>query len=90
MQQLMGANRFIPLATDDPDDSDPDIEPTVPSIKNETLEDTSAESDQSIYFDAIEAEDDTPYFLQGTEPPQEKSGKLPHTSTSPTSKVSYR
>ena len=69
MQQLMGANRFIPLATDDPDDSDPDIEPTVPSIKNETLEDTSAESDQSIYFDAIEAEDDTPYFLQGTEPP---------------------
>ena len=28
IQQLMTANRFIPLATDDPDDSDPDIEPT--------------------------------------------------------------
>ena len=84
----MTANRFISLATDDPDDSDTDIEPTVPCITEKTREDASADSDPSIYFDALEAEDDTPYFLQGTEPPQERSGKLPRPLTSPMSRAS--
>jgi len=55
IQQLMAANRFIPLATDDPDDSDTDIEPMVPCITEKTREDASANSNQSIYFDALEA-----------------------------------
>ena len=72
----MTANRFISLATDDPDDSDTDIEPTVPCITEKTREDASADSDQSIYFDALEADDDTPYFLQGTEPPPREEWEI--------------
>ena len=40
-----------------------------PKFISSLFEDTSADSDQSVYFDALEADDDTPYFLQGTEPP---------------------
>ena len=69
-------NRFISLATDDPDDSDTDIEPTVPFITEKPREDTSADSDQSVYFDALEADDDTPYFLQGTEPPPREEWEI--------------
>ena len=72
----MTANRFISLATDDPDDSDTDIEPTVPCITEKPREDTSADSDQSVYFDALEADDDTPYFLQGTEPPPREEWEI--------------
>ena len=90
IQQLLTANRFIPLATDDPDDSDPDTEPTVPCITEKAREDASADSDQSIYFDALEAEDDTPYTYKGPSLPRESSGKLPSPLTFPTSKVSYK
>ena len=76
IQQLLTANRFIPLATDDPDDSDPDTEPNVPCITEKAREDASADSDQSIYFDALEAEDDTPYFLQGSEPPPREQWEI--------------
>ena len=72
----MTENRFISLATDDPDDSDTDIEPTVPCITEKPREDTSADSDQSVYFDALEADDDTPYFLQGTEPPPREEWEI--------------
>ena len=44
------------------------MEPTVPCITEKPREDTSADSDQSVYFDALETDDDTPYFQQGTEP----------------------
>ena len=76
LQQLMTPNRFISLASDDPDDSDTDIEPTVPTITEKTREDASTDSDQSVYFDALEAEDDTPYFLQGTEPPPREEWEI--------------
>ena len=42
LQQLMTPNRFISLASDDPDDSDTDIEPTGLSITDKTDEDASA------------------------------------------------
>ena len=35
-----------------------------------------ADSDQSIYFDALEAENDTPYFLQGSEPPPREQWEI--------------
>ena len=76
LQQLMTPNRFISLASDDPDDSDTDIEPTGPTITEKTGEDASADSDQSVYFDALEAEDDTPYFLQGAEPPPREEWEI--------------
>ena len=69
LQQLMAPNRFISLASPDPDDSDTDIEPTEPTIPDKTVEDVSVDSDQSEYFDALESDDDTPYFQQGAEPP---------------------
>ena len=68
LQQLMAPNRFISLASPDPDDSDTDIEPTEPTIPDKTGEDVSVDSDQSVYFDALETDDDTPYFQQGAEP----------------------
>ena len=64
------------MATDDPDDSDTDMEPTVPCITEKPREDTSADSDQSVYFDALEADDDTPYFQQGTEPPPREEWEI--------------
>ena len=76
LQQLMTPNRFISLASDDPDDSDTDIELTGPTITDKTGEDASADSDQSVYFDALEAEDDTPYFLQGAEPPPREEWEI--------------
>ena len=76
LQQLMTPNRFISLASDDPDDSDTDIELTGPTITEKTGEDASADSDQSVYFDALEAEDDAPYFLQGAEPPPREEWEI--------------
>ena len=90
LQQLMTPNRFISLASPDPDDSDTDIEPTEPTIPDKTGEDVSVDSDQSVYFDALETDDDTPYFQQAAEPPQESSGKLPHLSTSAMSRGSCK
>ena len=69
IQQLMTENRFISLAPDDPDDSDTDMEPIKPCVTEKPSEDASAESDHSVYFDALEADDDTPYFQQGAELP---------------------
>ena len=76
IQQLMTENRFISLASDDPDDSDTDMEPTEPSVTEKPREDTSAESDHSVYFDALEADDDTPYFQQGAEPPPREEWEI--------------
>ena len=81
LQQLMTPNRFISLASPDPDDSDTDIEPTEPTVPDKTVEDVSVDS-ETEYFDALETDDDTPYFQQGAEPPQGSSGKLPHLSIS--------
>ena len=64
----MAPNRFISLASDNSDDSDTDIELTGPTITEKTGEDASADSDQSVYFDALEAEDDASYFLQEVSP----------------------
>ena len=89
LQQLIAPNRFISLASPDPDDSDTDIEPTGPTITEKTGEDASVDS-ESEYFDALETEDDTPYFQQGAEPPQESSGKLPHLSISTMSRGSCK
>ena len=73
IQQLMTENRFISLAPDDPDDSDTDTEPTEPCITERPHDDVSAASDGTVYFDAWEADDDTPYFQQGAElPPREE------------------
>ena len=90
IQQLMAENRFISLAPDDPDDSDTDTEPTEPCITERPHDDVSAASDGTVYFDAWEADDDTPYFQQGAELPHERSGKLPRLLISPTSRVPYR
>ena len=69
----MTENRFISLAPDDPDDSDTDMEPTEPCVTEKPREDASADSDDTVYFDAWEADDDTPYFQQGAElPPREE------------------
>ena len=69
----MTENRFISLAPDDPDDSDTDTEPTEPCITERPHDDVSAASDGTVYFDAWEADDDTPYFQQGAElPPREE------------------
>ena len=76
LQQLMASNRFISLASDDPDDSDTDIEPTEPTIPDKTGEDVSVDSDQSVYFDALETDDDTPYFQQGAEPPPREEWEI--------------
>ena len=90
IQQLMTENRFISLAPDDPDDSDTDMEPTEPCVTEKPREDVSADSDDTVYFDAWEADDDTPYFQQGAELPHERSGKLPRLLTFPTSRAPYR
>jgi len=76
IQQLMTENRFISLASDDPDDSDTDMEPKEPSVTEKPREDASAESDHSVYFDALEADDDTPYFQQGAEPPPREEWEI--------------
>ena len=76
LQQLMAPNRFISLASPDPDDSDTDIEPTEPTVPDKTVEDVSVDSDQSEYFDAIETDDDTPYFQQGAEPPPREQWEI--------------
>ena len=76
LQQLMASNRFISLASPDPDDSDTDIEPTEPTIPDKTGEDVSVDSDQSVYFDALETDDDTPYFQQGAEPPPREQWEI--------------
>ena len=86
----MTENRFISLAPDDPDDSDTDTEPTKPCITERLHDDVSAASDGTVYFDAWEADDDTPYFQQGAELPHERSGKLLRLLTSPTTRVPYR
>ena len=74
--KALDGKKIISLASDDPDDSDTDIEPTGPTITEKTGEDASADSDQSVYFDALEAEDDTPYFLQGAEPPPREEWEI--------------
>ena len=76
IQQLMTENRFISLAPDDPDDSDTDMEPTEPCVTEKPREDASADSDHSVYFDAREADDDTPYFQQGAEPPPREEWEI--------------
>ena len=76
IQQLMTENRFISLAPDDPDDSDTDMEPTEPCVTEGPREDASADSDDSVYFDAREADDDTPYFQQGAELPPREEWKI--------------
>ena len=76
LQQLMASNRFISLVPDDPDDSDTDIEPTEPAIPDKTSDDVSVDNDQSVYFDALETDDDTPYFQQGAEPPPREEWEI--------------
>ena len=53
LQQLMTPNRFISLASPDPDDSDTDIEPTEPTAPDKTVEDVSVDS-ETEYFDALD------------------------------------
>jgi len=60
------SNRFVSLAQDDPDNSDTDTDQTEPRIADKPLDDASAASEDTLYYDA---NDDTPYFLTGTEPP---------------------
>ena len=76
IQQLMTENRFISLAPDDPDDSDTDMEPTEPCVTEKPREDASADSDDTVYFDAWEADDDTPYFQQGAELPTREEWEI--------------
>ena len=75
LQQLMAPNRFISLASPDPDDSDTDIEPTEPTVPDKTVEDVSVDS-ETEYFDALETDDDTPYFQQGAEPPPREQWEI--------------
>ena len=75
LQQLMTPNRFISLASPDPDDSDTDIEPTEPTVPDKTVEDVSVDS-ETEYFDALETDDDTPYFQQGAEPPPREQWEI--------------
>ena len=75
LQQLMTPNRFISLASPDPDDSDTDIEPTEPTAPDKTVEDVSVDS-ETEYFDALETDDDVPYFQQGTEPPPKEKWEI--------------
>ena len=72
----MAENRFISLAPDDPDDSDTDMEPTEPCVIEKPREGGSTDSDESVYFDAWEADDDTPYFQQGAEPPPREEWEI--------------
>ena len=76
LQQLMASNGSISLAPDDPDDSDTDIEPTGPTITEKTGEDASVDFDQSVYFDALETDEDTPYFQQEAEPPPREEWEI--------------
>ena len=62
----MVSNRFVSLATDDPDNSDTDTDLTEPDTTDKPPDETSAASEDTLYYDA---NDDTPYFLAGTEPP---------------------
>lgn len=66
LQQLLASNRFISLARDDPDDSDTDTDQTEQRLADNPQDEASAASDDTLYY---EANDDTPYFLTGTEPP---------------------
>ena len=66
LSQLQTSNRFVFLAQDEPDDSDTDTDRTEPRIVHKPHDDASATSDDTLYFDA---NDDTPYFLTGVEPP---------------------
>ena len=75
LQQLMTPNRFISLTSPDPDDSDTDIEPAEPTAPDNTVEDVSMHSDTE-YFDALETDDDVPYFQQGTEPPPKEKWEI--------------
>ena len=75
LQQLMAPNRFISLASPDPDDSDTEIEPTEPTVPDKTVEDVSVDS-ETEYFDALETDDDTPYFQQGAEPPPREQWEI--------------
>ena len=65
-RQLMTTNRFVSLAPDDPDNSETETEPAEPRITDKPQDDVSAVSDDTVFYDA---NDDTPYFQAGTEPP---------------------
>jgi len=52
----MTPNKFISLASPDPDDSDTDIEPTEPTAPDKTVEDMLVDS-ETEYFDALETDD---------------------------------
>lgn len=71
----MTENRFISLTPDDPDDTDTDTEPTDPCT-TERQDDVSAASDGTEFWDAREADDDTPYFQQGAEPPPREKWEI--------------
>ena len=75
LQQLMTPNRFISLTSPDPDESETDIEPAEPTAPDDTVEDVSMHSDTE-YFDALETDDDVPYFQQGTEPPPREKWEI--------------
>ena len=60
----MVSNRFVSLATDDPDNSDTDTDQTEPDTTGKPPDEISAASEDTLYYDA---NDDTPYFLAGTE-----------------------
>ena len=62
----MVSNRFISLAPDDPDNSDTDSDQAEPDTTGKPPDETSAASEDTLYYDV---NDDTPYFLAGTEPP---------------------
>ena len=52
-----------------------DIEPTEPTVPDKTVEDVSVDS-ETEYFDALETDDDTPYFQQGAEPPPREQWEI--------------
>ena len=69
----MTVNRFVSLAPDDPDNSDTEPEVTEPHIANEPQDEVSTVSDDTVYY---EANDDTPYFQTGAEPPQREEWEV--------------
>ena len=68
-RQLLTVNRIVSLVPDDPNNSETETEPAEPRITDKPQDDVSAVSDDTVFYDA---NDDTPYFQAGTEPPREE------------------
>ena len=76
MQQMMTPNQFISLASDDPDDSDEESEPSPGKAAAKPMDGASAASDATEYLSVDDEGYDNPYFQYGSDPLPREQWKI--------------